>query len=79
MHSSADLARINWYVFVDDFYFALVFVYLEFYNFTVAVWERSTSFLMVLGVGCDLSGHVNASHGLGSDFYRSHSKCYVTF
>ena len=26
-------------------------------------------FLMVLGLGCGYSGHVNASHGFGSDIF----------
>ena len=46
------------------------------------IWEpRSTFFFTGFsGVGCGQSGHVNASHGLGSDIFTGFgSNCYTIF
>ena len=42
--------KINRYVFVYNFYLALVFVYLAFYNLILVIWEsRSTTFYWFFG------------------------------
>ena len=80
LHSSDYLAKINRCVFVNEFYLAIVFVYLMFYNFTVVIREPKTTPLLwfwdwmwlVWACKCFTWSWLRY-------FYRIHSNCYITF